>query len=238
MKKESALPVVKFSAGPHTVKLLGREDGIKIRAIRIADSASRCTFNQAQANPHSEQDSEKKSAKAGGKGVRFRRDFRCGKRAPVLADGDPVECDPKGSAPCCSALGWCGGSPSHCSCKGCHNYRAGSFWVPPGESFCVGTRSGAGEELSFSRLLPNSDCNGEGFKHEFNFDSVNDKHSLTALTLCIGHHRKNKVKISAKHDCSGGDWSLVASFPARTAEAALSSDKIFCVIASDSGDTI
>lgn len=57
------------------------------------------------------------------KGPRWRSDKKCGKNVPLLADGGPVECNPEGEFPCCSVLGWCGNSASHCECSGCINYR-------------------------------------------------------------------------------------------------------------------
>jgi len=55
--------------------------------------------------------------------VRFRTDQKCGNRVPLLPHGGPVECDPEGSFPCCSDLGWCGATDAHCKCKKCVNYR-------------------------------------------------------------------------------------------------------------------
>ncbi|CAH1247890.1 Hypp8047 [Branchiostoma lanceolatum] len=53
---------------------------------------------------------------------RWRPDTKCGLNDP--APGSSVaQCNPKGPAPCCSLYGWCGGSPTHCSCSGCIDYR-------------------------------------------------------------------------------------------------------------------
>lgn len=53
---------------------------------------------------------------------RWRSDFRCGDRAPLLPDETLVECEPAGEAPCCSNLGWCGKSPQHCTCDVCQDF--------------------------------------------------------------------------------------------------------------------
>lgn len=58
-----------------------------------------------------------------GTAKRWRSDRRCGKNADPLPDGKPAECDPTGDYACCSALGWCGNSKQHCSCKGCISYK-------------------------------------------------------------------------------------------------------------------
>eukprot|EP00930_Biecheleria_cincta_P098140 TRINITY_DN89825_c0_g1_i1.p1 TRINITY_DN89825_c0_g1~~TRINITY_DN89825_c0_g1_i1.p1 ORF type:complete len:411 (-),score=107.04 TRINITY_DN89825_c0_g1_i1:77-1309(-) len=54
---------------------------------------------------------------------RWRGDFKCADKVPPLPDGESVECEPGFSAPCCSALGWCGRSAAHCKCEMCTDYR-------------------------------------------------------------------------------------------------------------------
>ncbi|KAK2717564.1 complement C1s subcomponent-like [Artemia franciscana] len=54
--------------------------------------------------------------------VKWRSDGRCGEDF-VLENGSPSECDPKSERPCCSAFGFCGKSKSHCTCKGCRDFR-------------------------------------------------------------------------------------------------------------------
>lgn len=54
---------------------------------------------------------------------RWRDDYKCGNLADPLPSGDPAECNPKSKEPCCSPVGWCGGKPAHCKCKGCVDYR-------------------------------------------------------------------------------------------------------------------
>ena len=53
---------------------------------------------------------------------------RCGMQYPLPpTDGSPSQCDPNANAdrkgPCCSSVGWCGNSDSHCKCSGCKDYR-------------------------------------------------------------------------------------------------------------------
>mmetsp|Transcript_152961 Transcript_152961/g.292950 ORF Transcript_152961/g.292950 Transcript_152961/m.292950 type:complete len:261 (+) Transcript_152961:72-854(+) len=55
-------------------------------------------------------------------GRRWRPDFKCGSRVPLLPDGENVECNPESEAPCCSAIGWCGREKDHCRCPLCVNY--------------------------------------------------------------------------------------------------------------------
>mmetsp|Transcript_58330 Transcript_58330/g.103654 ORF Transcript_58330/g.103654 Transcript_58330/m.103654 type:complete len:297 (+) Transcript_58330:100-990(+) len=55
---------------------------------------------------------------------RWRGDYRCADKVPLLPDGEAVECAPGFAAPCCSALGWCGRSAAHCSCDMCSDYRS------------------------------------------------------------------------------------------------------------------
>lgn len=54
---------------------------------------------------------------------RFRPDFKCGSRVPLLPDDEVVECDRLSVTPCCSALGWCGRTKGHCRCATCIDYR-------------------------------------------------------------------------------------------------------------------
>merc|ERR1740138_2034190 len=53
----------------------------------------------------------------------FRSDNKCGKRVQMLPGGGPVQCNPYGLFPCCSALGWCGNTLQHCNCPTCMDYR-------------------------------------------------------------------------------------------------------------------
>ena len=60
--------------------------------------------------------------------IKWRQDRRCGKDYP-LPDGKPAQCNPDGplgpkqAGPCCSEYGYCGGSPIHCECAKCIDYR-------------------------------------------------------------------------------------------------------------------
>ena len=63
--------------------------------------------------------------------IKWRQDRRCGKDYP-LPDGKPAQCNPDGplgpkqAGPCCSEYGYCGGSPAHCDCANCIDYRTGN----------------------------------------------------------------------------------------------------------------
>ena len=52
---------------------------------------------------------------------RVRGDGKCGSTNP-LPDGSPSECDPNGSAPCCSKWGHCGNTADYCDCPECVRY--------------------------------------------------------------------------------------------------------------------
>ena len=74
--------------------------------------------------------------------VRWRSDGRCG---PDFAfrentndtDGLPAECDPASERPCCSDFGYCGVSTSHCTCKGCTDYRGSESSTPPSKQTII-----------------------------------------------------------------------------------------------------
>ena len=53
--------------------------------------------------------------------VPWRHDQKCGPNNPNSA-GNPAECDPSSSSPCCSGS-WCGDTALHCTCPGCTDYR-------------------------------------------------------------------------------------------------------------------
>lgn len=74
----------------------------------------------------------------GGTFKTWRTDFRCGKKWPQLPDNTTVECDPANGAPCCSSLGWCGGTAEHCGCPSCDNYfRAEHIQLVKDEGECL-----------------------------------------------------------------------------------------------------
>ena len=60
--------------------------------------------------------------------IKWRQDRRCG-ADHLLTDGTPAQCNPAGplgpqqAGPCCSEYGYCGGSPTHCECAKCIDYR-------------------------------------------------------------------------------------------------------------------
>jgi len=103
----------------------------------------------------------------------------------------------------------------------------------------VGTRRSPNEDTSFSRLLAQENCGGDGFEHDYAFDSVRLKHQLPTLTLCIGRGHSHHSRVSVSNDCNDGDWHEIARFAARSPSAALSSDILFCVMAMEgAGDVI
>ncbi|XP_035660233.1 uncharacterized protein LOC118404941 [Branchiostoma floridae] len=53
---------------------------------------------------------------------KWRDDLKCGTRYPALG-ANPGQCNPSGTYPCCSPVGWCGNTDDHCKCSGCVDYR-------------------------------------------------------------------------------------------------------------------
>ncbi|CAL4128416.1 unnamed protein product, partial [Meganyctiphanes norvegica] len=47
----------------------------------------------------------------------------CGRQYPLKGSGRPAMCNPWSRKPCCSEEGFCGGTDSHCRCRGCIDYR-------------------------------------------------------------------------------------------------------------------
>ncbi|CAJ1343767.1 unnamed protein product [Effrenium voratum] len=88
---------------------------------------------------------------------RFRPDFRCGSRVPLLPDDEVVECDRLSVTPCCSALGWCGRTKGHCRCATCIDYRkegTGSQVNSKPAAFQTLYKEGHRVELAASKLGP------------------------------------------------------------------------------------
>ncbi|XP_035687282.1 uncharacterized protein LOC118423290 [Branchiostoma floridae] len=56
---------------------------------------------------------------------KWRIDGKCGRNAPAPG-ANPGWCDPNSNKPCCSQFGWCGATPSHCTCNECVDYRTKS----------------------------------------------------------------------------------------------------------------
>eukprot|EP00058_Branchiostoma_floridae_P001424 XP_002586912.1 hypothetical protein BRAFLDRAFT_105134 [Branchiostoma floridae] len=54
---------------------------------------------------------------------KWRDDLKCGTRYPALG-ANPGQCNPSGTYPCCSPVGWCGNTDDHCKCSGCVDYNA------------------------------------------------------------------------------------------------------------------
>ncbi|XP_035687284.1 scavenger receptor class F member 1-like isoform X2 [Branchiostoma floridae] len=62
--------------------------------------------------------------------VKWRADHRCGTRFPAPG-ANPGQCNPKSDWPCCSSGGWCGSTPTHCTCDDCRDYRL-ALWRDDG----------------------------------------------------------------------------------------------------------
>eukprot|EP00933_Yihiella_yeosuensis_P043733 TRINITY_DN3864_c0_g1_i4.p1 TRINITY_DN3864_c0_g1~~TRINITY_DN3864_c0_g1_i4.p1 ORF type:complete len:972 (+),score=148.05 TRINITY_DN3864_c0_g1_i4:120-2918(+) len=117
----------------------------------------------------------------------------------------------------------------------------GTFYVPRGNDFCVGSRQKGNEELSFSRLLAKRDCGGDGgFRHDFGFNTAAHVASHASIGICIGRHESTKAtRVSTRSDCNEGSFKELGRFAARSADKAAEGDKIFCVKSDDdAGDII
>ena len=74
--------------------------------------------------------------------IKWREDRRCATNIEIyrnesdylLPDGTLAQCNPDGprdpqqAGPCCSEHGYCGGSPAHCDCTNCIDYRTGKSY--------------------------------------------------------------------------------------------------------------
>eukprot|EP00929_Paragymnodinium_shiwhaense_P058053 TRINITY_DN29080_c0_g2_i1.p2 TRINITY_DN29080_c0_g2~~TRINITY_DN29080_c0_g2_i1.p2 ORF type:complete len:655 (-),score=123.40 TRINITY_DN29080_c0_g2_i1:25-1989(-) len=119
------------------------------------------------------------------------------------------------------------------------------FWVPNGTSYCIGTRQADedGKQSSFSRLLPQQDCSGEGFKHVTSFGSVEDGSEVGSMTICVVQGHDGRLRLSQVPDCAPHSVKmrhrrLIATFPARAAHAMAPDDVLYCVAHSDHEDTV
>lgn len=133
----------------------------------------------------------------------------------------------------------CGGNWS-----GMEWLKARTFWSPPGEEFCFGTRQMPedADEGSFSRVIPRKYCGGNGFNHDGNFASVGDMHKPAALTLCILRaatpSQGGVTRIAMAPHCKHHKMKLAARFPVRTQEHAQPHDMVLCVYHGEHGDSI
>merc|ERR1712232_27878 len=111
----------------------------------------------------------------------------------------------------------------------------GTFWVPKGDSFCVGTRSGPahGQEKSFSEMLPKPRCDQEGFQHQFTFGSVaairDSTQSPPPLTITICRKASSKTSTITADGVDCEKLKVLARFPALDAAAAGEFDRVLCV---------
>ncbi|KAF4722691.1 Beta-1,4-mannosyl-glycoprotein 4-beta-N-acetylglucosaminyltransferase [Perkinsus olseni] len=85
------------------------------------DNGIRLKPSRPAAYPRSPPSAPRASAEA--TQPRWRTDLRCGPQQTDAAGRRPAQCNPEGSAPCCSPGGWCGSTEAHCSCPACVDYR-------------------------------------------------------------------------------------------------------------------
>jgi len=115
----------------------------------------------------------------------------------------------------------------------------GTFWVPTGTDFCVGSRETGSPETSFSRMLPKSNCGGDGFRHDFSFGEVGPG----TVLVCIGTKGKinseMSLRVSTKGDCDADGFSDLIRFPARRVAATdTTSTAAFCALNTGLSDAI
>lgn len=111
----------------------------------------------------------------------------------------------------------------------------GTFWVPKGDSFCVGTRAGSthSSENSFSKMVPKPRCDQDGFQHQFTFGSVEEDREAThappplTITICRKGSLTTSTITSNGIECEG--LKVIARFPALAAAAAGEFDRVLCV---------
>mmetsp|Transcript_7881 Transcript_7881/g.18422 ORF Transcript_7881/g.18422 Transcript_7881/m.18422 type:complete len:936 (+) Transcript_7881:134-2941(+) len=105
------------------------------------------------------------------------------------------------------------------------------FWVRKGNTFCVGSRPTQGE-LAFSKILPKSECGGDGFTHEFSFASMRFSRAMVPPSVCIGIKSTNRGTsyqlIVGSGSCTSGGYSLLSRFPAAR-QSAKTGVKSLCV---------
>eukprot|EP00931_Biecheleriopsis_adriatica_P067644 TRINITY_DN41754_c0_g1_i1.p1 TRINITY_DN41754_c0_g1~~TRINITY_DN41754_c0_g1_i1.p1 ORF type:complete len:916 (+),score=147.29 TRINITY_DN41754_c0_g1_i1:65-2812(+) len=115
----------------------------------------------------------------------------------------------------------------------------GTFWAREGAEYCIGSRQGSNEELSFSRLLPQKNCGESDFKHDFTFRSVEKEPlRIPGFAICVGRDNSGKVRVSSKNDCNQDNFLEAGRFAARASAAAAETDKIYCVASTPDGDVM
>jgi len=118
----------------------------------------------------------------------------------------------------------------------------GTFWVPPGSDFCVGSRQDQAE-ASFSRMLPRSNCAGDGFSHDFTFGRLKEEIRASTVSVCIGTKGKRfsemNLRVSTKGDCHANGHTNLITFPARRVAAKdVTSTAAFCALSTGLSDAI
>jgi hypothetical protein len=120
----------------------------------------------------------------------------------------------------------------------------GTFWVPEGKQFCVGTRETGDSPVTvpgdppFSMTLPEERCSQEPYTHKFNFGTQTYTHTFGSFTLCIA--RKDGVsKVAVDPHCEVNGFKRLLSFRVRLPKLAGSAEaQVFCVAAGTDGDVI
>jgi hypothetical protein len=107
----------------------------------------------------------------------------------------------------------------------------GTFWVPSGNQFCVGVKSGG--ETPHSIALAQEDCNSNGAEHQFTFGSLKYSHTFGSFSLCVARKsssgRPGALRLSVEKDCEDDGYTKQLSFRARAHGFTASGDKEFCV---------
>jgi len=124
----------------------------------------------------------------------------------------------------------------------------GTFYVPPGDDFCVGSRDRGAKESSFSRMLPQSNCDGDGFTHDFSFGQLVEQSTLVTGNFCIGQSgvgtTDTRIRVSAiSQECSENGLTRVANFLAHVSSSIRptlqpSKDRSICVSQRSTSDEI
>jgi len=119
--------------------------------------------------------------------------------------------------------------------------QGGTFWTAVGsQGFCVGTRASDEEMASFSRMLPQDDCSGASFDHNFAFSPAAELPKSPSVVVCVVKNTKS-LSVEARlggDSCEGEHMKVLARFAARRGSAAASGDKRFCVEGSSKGGDI
>jgi len=106
------------------------------------------------------------------------------------------------------------------------------FYAQTGSGFCVGSRLASGE-AAYSRLLPRSDCGGDGFTHEFTFATVRFSRTIVPPVVCLTPKSSSKsitsYTLSTGVECAANGADGTLRFPARRDIPASPGNRTFCV---------